>query len=195
MINNFNTIEEYLKFTDEAEFYFIQILKRRKDNPDMPTHSKTIKEYYVGNMEYYRKKEEEIIKLCDSNNARATIILNKRNYDNLAKKMNIEIAKIIDSGQSHSIKSCFSSCCGKYSSEKTNKWILDLDNDDDNLDLALEIITYIEGLQPLGSKLYGLISSKSGRHIIVKPFDPRGFKDKFPTVEIKKDTPTNLYIP
>jgi hypothetical protein len=35
MINNFQAIRDLLTFGDEDKFYFIQIYKRRKDNPDM----------------------------------------------------------------------------------------------------------------------------------------------------------------
>lgn len=33
-IDNFNLIKPFLKFDSEDDFYYLQILRRRKDNPD-----------------------------------------------------------------------------------------------------------------------------------------------------------------
>ena len=42
-MNNFQKIKPVLKFENENDFYFIQILKRRKDNPEMDRDVKVIK--------------------------------------------------------------------------------------------------------------------------------------------------------
>ena len=35
MINNFDLIRSYLKFENSGDFYFIQLISRRKDNPEL----------------------------------------------------------------------------------------------------------------------------------------------------------------
>ena len=58
----------------------------------------------------------------------------------------------------------------------------------------VELISDVNSYQPTGDKLLTTIPSKTGEHFIVKPFDVREFGKKYPTLEIKKDNPTNIYI-
>ena len=41
-INNFELIKKLLNFDDSDKFYFIQIFKRRKDNPELKVNNKVI---------------------------------------------------------------------------------------------------------------------------------------------------------
>ncbi|MFA5583892.1 MAG: hypothetical protein WDA09_06725, partial [Bacteriovoracaceae bacterium] len=77
-------------------------------------------------------------------------------------------------------------------------WIIDIDNEDleNDADILKEMATYVhDECMPIGPKVVALLASLSGFHFIVRPFDLRGFKEKYPNIEIKKDNPTNLYIP
>ena len=53
MVNNFDKIRNFLTFNSSDDFYFIQILKRRKDNP---TLFKNILEDEYQKLYYVRKK-------------------------------------------------------------------------------------------------------------------------------------------
>ena len=44
------------------------------------------------------------------------------------------------------------------------------------------------------SKIYAIIPTKNGHHIITKPFDVRNFSSQYPDIEIHKNNPTILYI-
>jgi hypothetical protein len=48
---------------------------------------------------------------------------------------------------------------------------------------------------PVVEKLLCKIPSKTGYHLLFKPFDLRSFSQKYPTLDMKKDNPTNLFIP
>ena len=78
--DNFNLIRPLLNFESSDDFYFIQIMQRRKDNPDMKTGVKIIKEFYIDNLEQFDNKQDQIIEMAHKYNARATIRLNKRSY-------------------------------------------------------------------------------------------------------------------
>jgi hypothetical protein len=109
--------------------------------------------------------------------------------------MIVDIANKIEQGQYKSVKNSFSSCAGKYSSDKDKTWLIDVDKVDiDNYNLD-NIINDINGYMPVGEKVITKIPSKTGYHLLVKPFDLRIFSEKYPTLEIKKDNPTNLFIP
>lgn len=195
MTDNFDLIRDLLKFTSTDDFYFIQILKRRKDNPGLNTDVAVVKEYFVDSLEYYDKKREDMIEQAIKNNARVTIRLNKRSYQKTALKMLVDVANKIEQGQYKSVKASFSSCSGKYSADKDKTWLIDVDIDDIQKYNIYEAIADINASMPVGNKVITTIPSKTGYHLLVKPFDLRTFSQKYPTLDMKKDNPTNLYIP
>jgi hypothetical protein len=195
MIDNFDLIRTLLTFNSTDDFYFIQILKRRKDNPTLNTDVAVIREYFVDSLEYYDKKREDMIEQAIKNNARVTIRLNKRSYQKTALKMLIDIANKIEQGQFKSVKTSFSSCSGKYSADKDKTWLIDVDAEDLTKYNMDDVIFDIGQSLPIGEKVLLKIPSKTGYHLLVKPFDLRTFSQKYPTLDMKKDNPTNLFIP
>lgn len=195
MTNNFDLIRGLLKFSSADDFYFIQILKRRKDNPGLNTDVAVVKEYFVDSVEYFDKKREDMIEQATKNNARVTIRLNKRSYQKTALKMLVDVANKVEQGQYKSVKASFSSCAGKFSADKDKTWLVDVDSEDFDKYNMDEVIDDINTSMPIGDKVLGKIPSKTGYHLLVKPFDLRTFSQKYPTLELKKDNPTNLYIP
>lgn len=195
MTNNFDLIRGLLKFTSTDDFYFIQILKRRKDNPGLNTDVAVVKEYFVDSLEYFDKKREDMIEQATKNNARVTIRLNKRSYQKTALKVLVEVAVRVEQGQFRSVKTAFSSCAGKFSADKDKTWLVDVDSEDLEKYNMDEVIADINASMPVGDKVLGKIPSKTGYHLLVKPFDLRTFSTKYPTLDMKKDNPTNLFIP
>lgn len=84
MINNFEQIKKLLSFNSDDEFYFVQILQRKKDNPGnvngSNNSSRLIKAYYIDSIEKLNKQQDEMIQLANLFNARVGINLNKRSY-------------------------------------------------------------------------------------------------------------------
>jgi len=191
MIDNFEKILNIMSFDDENDFYFIQLIKRKKDNPDMKGDSVVIKDWYVSSKEYLLSKKDSMIEMANNYNARLTIRINKRNYKKLGLKMISDITQKLESENYKGLKSSFSSVAGQYSSDKDKKWIVDIDQED--LKNLNEIKNVINRSLPNVDKIICEIPSKSGLHLIVRPFDLREFNKLF-SVEIKKDNPTNLYI-
>lgn len=189
MINNFEKIKELMKFESIDDFYYIQIIKRKKENPGLKNDT-VLKDYYVSNFKYFDSKIPDMINISESNNARVTIRLNRRSYKKVANKLMIEIAKNISEERYESCKSAFSSMCGQYHSDPNKTWIIDIDKDDYILYDISDVSKIDEKI-----KIVDIIPSKTGEHLIVAPFDNREFIKKYPNLEIKKDSPTNLYIP
>ena len=73
MVDNFKLIRDYLKFESEDDFYFLQILQRKKDGPGpngikvtgTNNKSRAIKTYCISSVEYLDKIEGEVKHLCD----------------------------------------------------------------------------------------------------------------------------------
>ena len=192
MIDNFEKIINIMSFDNPNDFYFIQLIKRKKENTDMKGDSAVIKEWFVSSIEYLLSKKESMIEMADKYNARLTIRVNKRNYKKLGLKMIADITQKLENENYKGLKSTFSSVAGKYSSDPDKKWIIDIDSEDiENLE---EIKRVINRSMPDVEKIISVVPSKSGIHLIVRPFDVREFKNLFKGIEIKKDNPTNLYI-
>lgn len=194
-VDNTEQIRGLLNFEDPNDFYFVQIIQRRKENPEMKVGNKVIRDFTISNLKYYDRKVPEMIKMADFYHARVCIRLNRRNFKKVALKMITDVANKIESEQYKSIDSSFSSAAGKYASETDKSWILDIDEENLRPGLMSEIKKYIENARPFGNKQKTIIPSKTGYHMIVKPFDSREFSKLYPDIEIKKDSPTNLYIP
>lgn len=200
MVDNFEIIKPLLKFNNSDEFYFLQIIQRKKDfikgqeRHGRDNNSRLIRAYYIYSAEQLEDYKEEIIKLCELFNARAGINLNKRNNKDVAIKC-LEILAIAmrKNDEFKGISKIYSSACGKERS--TDKlWIVDIDNM--TYDEIFDVINYFSiECMPEGNKLISKIPSKNGVHLITTKFDRKKFSEKYPTIEIHCNNPTNLYIP
>lgn len=191
MIDNYNNIKHLLTFPDDDTFYFLSVIQRKKENLELGSNSKVIKNYYINSIEYLESKYEEIKNLCNIFNARAMLRLNKRSYEKVAFKTMVNLANSMSNKEYSFIKKSYDRACGESHNDKNKKWILDIDNQE----VSPIMLAFIDHeCNPIGSKIYDIIPSKSGYHIITKPFDTQEFSKKFPEVIICKDNPTNLYI-
>lgn len=95
VVDNFDLVEDYMEFNSPDDVYFVQIIKRWKDNKDKPgadawkAKGKQQGSYHSGAeyLSYYlihsaaelKALKPQIVKQCVSNNARAYITINSRN--------------------------------------------------------------------------------------------------------------------
>lgn len=194
MIDNVEIIKPLLNFESEDDFYFLQILQRKKDNPNLGSNSRVIKNYYITSVEHLQNRYEEIKILCNTFNARASIRLNKRSFSKVGFKAIQNIANSMSNKDFKSIRNSYDRACGVGHNDKNKTWILDFDETPDT-GTAEKILELIENSEPIGEKIITFVPSLSHGHSICKPFDLRKFKEQYPEVEIHKDNPTNLYIP
>jgi len=55
MIDNLDKIKPLLNFESEDDFYYLQILQRKKENPELGSNSRVIKNYYIKSVEELEK--------------------------------------------------------------------------------------------------------------------------------------------
>ena len=118
-IDNFNKIAHFLNTTNPDDFYFVQIIRRKKDNPTAKFHyAEYPKSWDVHNGDELMAIKDEIKRLCTLYNARAYIRLNPRshrltdaNAAQLIRKslktnqsLNMEIAHAMAAGHSFKTK-------------------------------------------------------------------------------------------
>ena len=201
MVDNFKQIRGLLEFRSPDDFYFLQILQRKKDHNNTKVNgsnnnSRLVKAYYVGSIDYLDFIEPEVKELCTIFGARAGINLNRRSYEKTAFHALRKVADQIMNRDYTHVNKAFNSVCGLYSSETDKRWLLDFDErmyEDDYENLMNGLFK----IQPIGNKFIDIIPSKSGFHIISKPFNILQAKHLTTTYnfEIHKNNPTNLFCP
>ena len=200
-MNNLKAIQPLLNFEDSNDkFYFIQIYKRRKDNPGMERDMEVLNSFYIYNEEQLIKKFEIIKKICDDNNARAYIRLNRRSDRKIALQALARLATMIASDQ-YKIRNLYDSIAGEFHSEPDKNWLIDIDYKDfeKNPSILNEIYFRIEDLQRETGRepRMDIIPTKNGYHLITRPFNLKKLETYTQggyRMDIHKDNPTILYI-
>lgn len=194
-INNLDLIIPYLEFSNENEFYFIQILKRRKENPNMKKNVKLVKTFHIFSEEHLLGKIKEIQDLCNFYNARAYIDLNKKDLEKTATLMLKKLSNVFINKDYHSLKSIFDSSCGEHSIEKERKWLIDVDTKD--ILFVRELVENIEKCESSYSKIFiNFMSTLNGYHLITYPFNVKElqpFQCEYPYFEVLKNCNVLLY--
>ena len=200
MINNFQQISKLLQFRSDDDFYHLQIIKRKKDHPEIGSNSLVIKTYYIKSEDHLAKVEPEIIAICDFHGARACINLNRRSFEKMAFHTLKKVTDQIMNKDFKSVRKAYESVCGAYANESNKKWIIDIDN------ISIDGFNHQAGMIQLRSRIIELqieaghlqsmnfIRTKSGIHIISAPFNLQKFREEFPDIDVHKDNPTILYI-
>lgn len=233
MKNRLEKLKPLINFNKD-EFIVVRILSRRKDNPDLEYSVKQLKTYSFYSWEELESQIDRIKEICDMNNARAYIRLNKQNSVDVSLRCISEMSDNLRNGNSSKNKGVWDSVAGKLGSK--DWWVLDLDEehlkeiyitglslyttliDRIIIDLINEYqnrkntigkiaIAHMMGQVPeiinFDAKKYIIENpTKSGIHIICKPFDTR-ILDKYnkelsskgiQTIQIQEDANTILYI-
>ena len=203
-MNNFDQIRGMLDFSIPGTFYFLQILKRRKDNPDLGKDMIHIADYYIDSLTKYDDLKPMIIRQCESENARAYFRLNRRGEKRVASEALKLMVEYVLSENYKPARSVYASCAGKYPSEPNKTWIVDLDWDGiphgftkdiyiDSVIFSIEAIT--KSYKPEVVQNITRIQTMNGMHLIVSPFRLDEFEKHWPKIDVHKDNPSLLYCP
>ena len=194
MIDNIEQIKQLLNFENEGDFYFLMVLKRKKDQPegerDNHQSVRTIKTYCVDSIEYLDKRYDEIKQLCEMFKARAYIHVQKQNHKDVSLEMMMSLAERIKNGQ-HIQKGLFDSVVGQIKTYE-KRWVCDIDNKDDKY--LLNVMSVINRCKPEGNKIYKTIPTKDGYHLITDRFDVIEFMKEFPEISVQKKNPTLFFF-
>lgn len=159
MRDNFELIIPLLEF-EQNQFYFIQILKRRKENPEMDKNVAVIRNLYVYSVAELDALRDLIKGECEIHNARAYINLNRLDAEKIALYTLKQLVDYVIQGgydtyklltakqeiitailnrdfrtvenicNSYSIRKAYSTVCGNHHSEKDKRWVVDIDEKD-----------------------------------------------------------------
>ena len=198
--DNFQLIKPLLDFTDPKTFYFIQILTRRKENPEMKSGQSVVDNFYLYTEEDLDKLRDRLVERCEKHNARAYINLNRLDLEKIALYTQKEIIDLIIQQNFKAVKNAYATACGNHTSETNKRWVVDID--EEQLHLLPDIRNLIGQLHSEipGNKyrILAEIPTKSGVHIISEPFNMKKFSDTLGTsgpILVHKNSPTILYVP
>lgn len=198
-INNFNLISDQLSFNNRDEFYFAQIIQRKKDgNEDLHVRNeyRLIRSYYIYSKQELLDLKDRIIELCKNNNARAYINPNVRNAKEVALECIKKYADLILNDNSFMGNNIWDSSCGSVRARGYKAlWIVDVDNLE-QLEAIRQTIDLCMGAP--GEKVKLVVPTVNGCHLITHGFNREEFKNRLHQlgigyIDVHKDNPTLLY--
>ena len=201
VIDNFDTIRASLKFNNRNEFYFVQIIHRKKDgNTGLRVRNgfRLIRSYYIYSLEEFDSLRERIITLCENNNARAYINPNVRNAQEVAMECIKKYADLVANNNAFMGNSIWDSCCGSIRARGYKAlWVVDVDNPDEKV--LEQVINIIQSCKHSDNFNASVVKTVNGFHIICNGFDSREFQkaladNGIDKVDIHKNNPTLLYF-
>lgn len=201
VVDNFDRIEKILEFNNRDEFYFLQIIQRKKDGNITQIGNngyRTVKTYYIFSKEQFQRKREKITELCISNNARAYIHLNRRNAREVALAAITQYAQLVSEDNSYQGYRVYDSACGGTRARGYKPlWVVDIDSKDPQyVHTVIQLINECRGVEC--NKIKHQIPTLHGYHLITIGFDLQQFQqrlalEKLDPIDIQKDNPTLLY--
>ena len=161
------------------KYYVIELMRRGKDNPDMPAANYHFKNYYIYSWRDLERYKEEIVNICKLLRLRAYCSVNYKLMSQVALDTMSESARRIAAHDYKKFYNIFESCSGKFVGNSNGLWIIDFDewlSEDDIYDLHNYINSMKSGYE---DNLVFVIPTKTGVHLICHPFNLKQFNDGF----------------
>nr|DAP34595.1 MAG TPA: hypothetical protein [Caudoviricetes sp.] len=194
MVNNFKQISNLLSFRSDDDFYFLQLIQRKKEHEELGSNNRVINTYFIRSKDHLLSLEEEIKAICDVTKSRAYINLNRRSFRRIGLATLKNITDHILNEDYNHIYRAYTTVCGQYKHENSPTFIVDIDEELGRK--HNDMIRFIESeCEPIGPKYVTIIPTKNGSHIIMRAFNLQKFREKYPDVDVHKNNPTILYCP
>lgn len=207
MIDNFELIKPMFYFNKaDNKFFHCQIVQRAKDHKSNKIGEGAIKTYFIRSREHLDKVKDEIILLCEHYGARAYINVSAKDFDAMQKLMLMKLARNVTENIVQNPRKILNSAAGELKS-KLPRWVVDIDD----MSIKIEVEKYVidlstENISILdpnyvykvlhNSFIHAEIPTHQGIHLITDPFNLKKFSEKFPNVDVHKNSMgTLLYYP
>jgi hypothetical protein len=197
MINNFETIKKHLIFPNERSFYFVQILKRKKENPEMKSYSLPIESFYIFSVEQFERVMPHIIEKCEQNRARAYIKMNTLDANSVGLEAISVLTQELRQGNWKALSKAFNSACGICGKQDGTEKLYLIDVDEKEYTNVIGIENFINSLNPTDNKekIKMIVPTKNGWHLLSTGFDMQTFKYTYNNIDVHKDGIVLLYYP
>lgn len=189
MVDNFELLSNIIDSEiEENTFYICDLIYRSKDGSDLYRKEK-ICTYYIDRKGLLNELKSEIVRICNDTGARAYLNLSPSLNDVVMKKILLLSSERVCCGDFKKPWRIIDKAIGRSRNKYNKKYLIDVDSEYlDQSDSMLEF------LNEYHVEVIAVVNTKTGLHIITKPFDVRAFNEKF-DIEVQKNIPTILYIP
>ena len=204
MTDNFERFRPFMQLPEEDggdAYYVIELVRRGKDCPELPAANYHFKNYYIDTLKKYDRLQEEIRTLCRTIRLRAYIGVNRKSFRQVTMNTIAEMSRRAALDDFRRPYAVFESCSGKFVDKEDKHWVVDIDDctlhGKNQMTPKWKFVAQdISQCKPEGDKIELVVPTRSGVHLITKPFNLQDFQwhakgYEFP--DIKKNHLTLLY--
>lgn len=182
MTDNFNRFREFMQLPEQEggdAYYVIELVRRGKDCPDLPAANYHFKNYYIDTLAKYDKVQDEIRLLCRTLRLRAYASVCRKSFRRVTMNTLAEMARRASLDDFRRPYAVFESCSGKDVGKDGKYWVVDVDDCPSNIYPNIlkraRIIRTIESCEPVSKKLEMMLPTRTGVHLITRPFNLEQF--------------------
>lgn len=200
MVDNFEKLNSILEFESEDDFYMLQVMKRRKENPEMDKNSVALKTVYLHRKDQLLELKNDLVELADKKNARIYLNPNRKSFKKCTLACLKEFADRISNENFYKPYKIFDSVAGAAGS-KNAIWVIDIDWDEvteqfgdvERSVFVNDVCEFINSLKPdIENKVKLVNETKNGTHILTSPFNMYDFMQRY-KIQVHKNNPTLVY--
>jgi len=200
MVDNFEKLNSILEFESEDDFYMLQVMRRRKENPEMDKNSVALKTVYLHRKDQLLELKDDLVELADKKNARIYLNPNRKSFKKCTLACLKEFADRISNENFYKPYKIFDSVAGAAGS-KNAIWVIDIDWDEvteqfgdvERSVFVNDVCEFINSLKPdVENKIKLVNETKNGTHILTSPFNMYDFMQRY-KIQVHKNNPTLVY--
>lgn len=200
MVDNFEKLNSILEFESEDDFYMLQVMRRRKENPEMDKNSVALKTVYLHRKDQLLELKDDLVELADKKNARIYLNPNRKSFKKCTLACLKEFADRISNENFYKPYKIFDSVAGAAGS-KNAIWVIDIDwnevteqfGDVERSVFVNDVCEFINSLKPdIENKVKLVNETKNGTHILTSPFNMYDFMQRY-KIQVHKNNPTLVY--
>ena len=170
IVNNIDLIKSLLVFP-EGCFYYVQVIQRKKDHPDISGDYKRY-QCFITSMDDLNLHLPRIISVCEEFGARAYISLTTRSLEKLGKQCLLEYATRVGEGVYTRVwdipNRVALSDKVRLKVKGKPRWILDID-------VISDVDAIVSECSVAGVNIISKIPTVYGIHLLVEAFNPNAF--------------------
>jgi hypothetical protein len=202
-VDNFDLVSRLMNFNSDDDFYFVEVIKRKKDNPNDNFHyCQYLSSYWVKSAQELQSLKQEIIDACVNNNARAYIFMNPRSAKAVNDWSQVLVKRFQQRGKGYSK---YRGHEKEVAAGQQKDWnsrpisFIDIDSADQAVFDKVHRILDAYDIKPMAEYktpnggLHILLPDKSARYIDWSCFDDGKHKGLNSTVHFNIDCPTLLF--
>lgn len=206
MTDNFERFRPFMQLPEEEggdAYYVIELVRRGKDCPDLPAANYHFKNYYIDTLKKYDNVQDEIRTLCRTLRLRAYVSVNRKSFRQVTMNTIAEMSRRAAIDDFRRPYAVFESCSGKFVDKNDKHWVVDIDkcslHEENQITPKWKFIAQdINRCLPEGDKIELVLPTRSGVHLVTKPFNSRQFvsyytSKGFEIPDIKRSHLTLLY--